>query len=143
MLNSAHVLKRFSNLQTTAQDRTTAIGAVISALFCPICFPALAGIASALGLSFLSKYEGWFLVLFHIFSLISAFSVWRGYQTYHNRIPLLLSGLGILLIFGALYQLVPIYALVYIGIILLVGGAFANAYYIKSYQCICENPHQI
>lgn len=47
------------------QDRNTSIagsgstmGAIIAAMSCPACFPALASLASALGLGFLGRFEG-------------------------------------------------------------------------------------
>ena len=137
-MNRSNVFDPLNCLRKTTSDRNTALGAIISSLFCPICFPALAGIASALGLSFLVKYEGWFLVLFHLFTLISAFSVWRGFNQHRVKLPFILSGIGVLLIFGTLYQLFPIYAFVYVGMVFLVGGAFVNSYYVKKYRCACE-----
>ncbi|MBN4054033.1 MerC family mercury resistance protein [Haliea sp. AH-315-K21] len=39
-------------------DKVGFSGSFIAALGCPACFPALAGISSAIGLSFLSQWEG-------------------------------------------------------------------------------------
>jgi|GEM_PF-6505736 len=122
-------------------DKNTALAALISALFCPICFPAFAGVATALGLSFLTRYEGIFLVFFHLFALASLFIVWRGYRQHGVRLPLAFSTFGVLLIFGALYALLPVYNLIYLGIFLLVVGAFLNAYHTRKFSelnCDCE-----
>ena len=47
------------------QDRNTSIagsgstmGAIVAAMSCPACFPALASLASAIGLGFLGQFEG-------------------------------------------------------------------------------------
>lgn len=139
-MNNLHRVNVVNWLKNNVNDRNTALGAFVSALFCPICFPALAGIASALGLSFLTRFEGIFLLLFHVFAFISLYSVWQGFGKHRVKLPLVLSGLGMLLIFGAIYQLLPIYALVYLGMLLLVGGAFLNAHHVRKYsalQCDC------
>ena len=39
-------------------DKAGFSGSLVAAAGCPACFPALAGISSALGLSFLSQWEG-------------------------------------------------------------------------------------
>ena len=43
---------------TRVAGSTGTIGAIIAAMSCTACFPALASLASALGLGFLSQYEG-------------------------------------------------------------------------------------
>ncbi len=60
-------------------DKTGVLGTIISSLSCAMCFPALASIGAAVGLGFLSRWEGLFV---HI--LIPAFLV----------IALLANGLG-------------------------------------------------
>jgi len=42
-------------------DKTGALGSVIAAASCPACFPALASLGAAVGLGFLSEYEGLFI----------------------------------------------------------------------------------
>lgn len=43
---------------TRVAGSTGTIGAIIAAMSCTACFPALASLASALGLGFLSQFEG-------------------------------------------------------------------------------------
>ena len=43
---------------TRAADKAGALGSIVSAASCPACFPALAGLGTALGLGFLAGYEG-------------------------------------------------------------------------------------
>jgi len=43
---------------TRIGDKATALGAVMSAMGCAMCFPAIASLGAALGLGFLSRWEG-------------------------------------------------------------------------------------
>lgn len=49
------------NLGTRIADKAGALGAVVSAMGCASCFPAIASLGSAVGLGFLSQYEGLFI----------------------------------------------------------------------------------
>lgn len=42
-------------------DKSGALGAIVSTMGCAMCFPALASIGAALGLGFLSQWEGLFV----------------------------------------------------------------------------------
>lgn len=42
-------------------DKTGALGTVVAAMGCAMCFPALGSIAAALGMGFLSQWEGLFI----------------------------------------------------------------------------------
>lgn len=48
-------------LATRTSDKAGALGAVVSAMGCASCFPAIASLGSAIGLGFLSQYEGLFI----------------------------------------------------------------------------------
>ena len=60
---------------TRAADKTGLIGAIIAAMGCAACFPALGSLAAAIGLGFLSQYEGvlirYLLPLFAIVALVA------------------------------------------------------------------------
>lgn len=43
---------------TSIFDKTGSIGAIVAAMSCASCFPAIAALGSAMGLGFLSEYEG-------------------------------------------------------------------------------------
>ncbi len=53
-------MKDFS-LLTKIGDTFGTIGALIATMGCAMCFPALAGIGAALGMGFLSQWEGLFI----------------------------------------------------------------------------------
>jgi mercuric ion transport protein len=46
------------NMLTRIADKTGALGSLVSAMGCAMCFPALASLGAAIGLGFLSRYEG-------------------------------------------------------------------------------------
>ncbi len=46
---------------TRTADKASVVGAIIAAMGCTACFPALASLASAIGLGFLGAYEGPFI----------------------------------------------------------------------------------
>jgi len=45
-------------LFTRLTDKTASLGAIVSAMGCGMCFPAIASIGSTLGLGFLANFEG-------------------------------------------------------------------------------------
>ena len=57
-------------LMSRILDKTGVLGTVVSGLSCAMCFPALASIGAAIGLGFLSRWEGLF-----VHALIAAFLV--------------------------------------------------------------------
>lgn len=49
------------NRMTRVGDKSGSLGAVVAAMGCPFCFPALASLGAALGLGFLAQWEGFLL----------------------------------------------------------------------------------
>jgi mercuric ion transport protein len=62
------------NLIESVAEKTSSLGALVSIFGCAMCFPAVASLGAALGLGFLSQWEGLFvntlLPLFAWFALI-------------------------------------------------------------------------
>ena len=54
---------------TRLGDKVGSLGAVTSAMGCAVCYPAIASLGAAIGLGFLSQWEG---VLFHVVLPLSA-----------------------------------------------------------------------
>lgn len=75
---------------TRAADKTGALGTVVAAMGCAMCFPALAGIAGALGMGFLAQWEGLFintlLPLFAWIALIANGLGWLGHRQWHRSL---------------------------------------------------------
>lgn len=85
-------------------DKTGSLGAIVSAMGCGMCFPAIASLGSALGLGFLANYEGLFvntlLPLFAVIALLANLS-----SGIRNRrwLRLLLGSAGPLMVLATLY----------------------------------------
>lgn len=89
------------SLLTRLGDKTGALGALVSAAGCSMCFPALASLGAAVGLGFLSQWEGLFintlLPLFAWLALgINALG-WFSHRQWHRSLLGML-GPGILLL---------------------------------------------
>ncbi len=71
-------------------DKSGALGSIVSAMSCPACFPALASIGSAVGLGFLSEYEGLFITrllpLFAGLALLANALGWLSHRQWHRSV---------------------------------------------------------
>ncbi|MGC8520150.1 MAG: organomercurial transporter MerC [Steroidobacteraceae bacterium] len=69
-------------------DKTGVLGTLLSGFSCAACFPALASIGAAVGLGFLSRWEGLFVhVLIPIFLLIALLANalgWFAHRQWHR-----------------------------------------------------------
>ena len=54
-------MQRIMNLLSRLGDKTGALGTLVSAMGCAACFPAIASLGAAVGLGFLSHWEGLFI----------------------------------------------------------------------------------
>lgn len=87
-----------------AADKVGALGTLVSAIGCAACFPALGSLGAAIGLGFLSQYEGVFirilLPLFAVIGLLANVVSWR-----RHRQPLrgMSSVIGPLLVLAAVF----------------------------------------
>lgn len=94
------------NLLTRIGDKTGSLGAVVSAMGCAMCFPAIASLGAALGLGFLSQWEGLLvsilLPLFAWVTLLINVLGWFSHKQWHRC---LLGASGPLLLLLSLYPL--------------------------------------
>jgi len=71
-------------------DKSGALGAIVSTMGCAMCFPALASIGAALGLGFLSQWEGLFLnTLLPLFAWIALGANalgWLSHRQWHRSL---------------------------------------------------------
>ncbi len=66
-------------------DKTGVLGTIISGLSCAMCFPALASIGAAVGLGFLSRWEGLFVhILIPVFLVIALLANGLGWFAHHE-----------------------------------------------------------
>ncbi len=85
-------------------DKVGSLGAVIAAMGCASCFPATASLGTALGLGFLSRYEGVLInILLPIFAAIALVSnalPWISHWRWHRAV---LGLAGPAMVLAALY----------------------------------------
>jgi mercuric ion transport protein len=71
-------------------DKSGALGAIVSTMGCAMCFPAMASIGAALGLGFLSRWEGLFvntlLPLFVWIALIANALGWFSHRQWRRSL---------------------------------------------------------
>lgn len=89
-----------------AFDRTGSLGALVTALSCAGCFPALGSLGAALGMGFLSSYEGFlFRRLLPAFALLALAANAYGWYRHRAHGRGALSVLGPLVVLAALFPL--------------------------------------
>lgn len=91
-----------SDVPVSAADKTGVIGAIVSAIGCAACFPALGSLGAALGLGFLSQYEGVFIrILLPLFALLALMANAISWRRHRNLFRGVLSVIGPLLVLAA------------------------------------------
>ena len=92
------------NLLTYLGDKTASLGALVSAMGCAMCFPAIASLGAALGMGFLAHWEGLFintlLPLFAWLALVLNALGWLSHRQWHRS---LLGMLGPTILLLSLY----------------------------------------
>ena len=90
------------NPLTRAADKAGIIGSIVTAIGCAACFPALASLGAAMGLGFLSQYEGVFIrYLLPLFAVISLIANTIGGLRHHQWARMALSVIGPMLVLAA------------------------------------------
>lgn len=96
----------FMRLIAWVGDKTGALGTLVAAMGCAMCFPALASIGAALGLGFLSQWEGLFLdVLLPLFAGIALVANMLGWFSHRKVLRGLLGISGPLMVLATMYPL--------------------------------------
>jgi mercuric ion transport protein len=92
------------NFLTRIGDKAGSLGAVVSAMGCAMCFPAIANIAAAFGMGFLGQWEGLFVnTLFPLFAslaLLMNILGWFSHRQWHRSA---LGSIGPILVLLSLY----------------------------------------
>ncbi len=92
------------NVISRIADKTGALGSIVSAMGCAACFPAIASLGAAIGLGFLSKYEGLFLnkllPLFAAVALLANALGWFSHRQWHRSV---LGVIGPTIVLAAMY----------------------------------------
>ncbi len=76
-------------------DKTGVVGAIVGSFSCALCFPAAASLGAAIGLGFLSQWEGLFVQwLIPIFAAIALLATLAGWFSHHQWRRTLLGSIG-------------------------------------------------
>lgn len=87
-----------------AADKAGVIGAIVAAAGCAACFPALASLGAAIGLGFLSQYEGLFIrILLPMFAGIALLAHVIGGVNHRRWRRVALGAIGPLLVLAAVF----------------------------------------
>ena len=107
-------------LLTSVGDKAGGLGSIVSAMGCGACFPALASFGGAIGLGFLSQYEGLFITvllpLFATLALLANALGWLSHRQWHRSV---LGMIGPVIVLVAAFTMVE--NLLYVGLALMVG----------------------
>ncbi|ASM54332.1 organomercurial transporter MerC (plasmid) [Moraxella osloensis] len=91
-------------LVTRIGDKAGSIGALVSAMGCAMCFPAIASLGAAIGMGFLSQWEGVFintlLPLFAVLALAMNILGWFSHRQWHRSF---IGSIGPILVLLSLY----------------------------------------
>ncbi|MBU66353.1 MAG: mercury transport protein MerC [Cupriavidus sp.] len=110
-------------LITRVANKAGALGGIVSAMGCASCFPAIAGLGAAIGLGFLSQYEGLFISVllpgFAGIALLANATAWLNHRQWQRTA---LGVIGPLLVLAAVYLTVGwrSEALLYVGLAFMV-----------------------
>ncbi|TCO77882.1 organomercurial transporter MerC [Chromatocurvus halotolerans] len=83
-------MKQFTQWLTRGGDKMGSLGALVSAMGCAMCFPAIASLGAAVGLAFLARWEGLFintlLPFFAWLVLIMNAVGWFSHRQWHRSV---------------------------------------------------------
>lgn len=71
-------------------DKTGVIGAIVGSFSCAMCFPAAASLGAAIGLGFLSQWEGlfvhWLIPIFAAMALLATLAGWFSHRQWQRTL---------------------------------------------------------
>lgn len=99
-------MEHITRLLTRFGDKIGSLGALVSTMGCAMCFPAIASLGAAVGLGFLSQWEGLFihtlLPFFAWITLVLNGLGWLSHRQWHRSV---LGMIGPVLLLLSLYPL--------------------------------------
>jgi len=128
-------------------DKAGAVGTLVSAMGCAACFPAIASLGAAVGLGFLSEWEGLFLnTLLPLFAGIALAANMLGWFSHRQCGRALLGMIGPVMVLATMYPLWD-YGwstyLLYAGIAMMIATSLWDMFSPANRRCadgVCETP---
>lgn len=125
-------------------NKAGGLGTIVSAMGCGACFPAIASFGSAIGLGFLSQYEGLFITvllpLFAALALLANALGWLKHRQWHRSV---LGVIGPIIVLVASFTMAE--KLLYVGLAAMVAVSIWDFVSPASRRCgpdSCELPAQ-
>ncbi len=135
-------------LITRVANKAGALGSIVSAMGCAACFPAIASLGAAIGLGFLSQYEGLFIrILLPAFAAIALLANAMGWLSHRQWRRTALGLVGPVLALAAVFLTYgrPSEWLLYVGLLFMVGVSVWDFVSPANRRCgpdDCELPSQ-
>lgn len=108
------------SLLNSIGNKAGGLGSVVSAMGCGACFPAIASFGSAIGLGFLSQYEGLFItVLLPLFASLALLANALGWLRHRQWQRSVLGMVGPVIVLVATFTMVE--NLLYVGLAAMAG----------------------
>lgn len=129
---------------TRLTNTTGNLGSIIAAMGCAACFPAIAGIGSALGLGFLAQYEGLFINT--LLPLLAGFALLAqlfAYRKHRRWLRLSAGAAGPLMVLATLYVFWSddwSTDMFYLGLLLMLCVALADLFWPATRACQITKP---
>lgn len=131
------------SIVTRIADKASAVGSVVSAMGCAACFPAIASLGAAVGLGFLSAYEGLLLTtLLPLFAVIALAAHGVGWFSHRQWDRSVLGMIGPLVVLAALFPFFGLWwtaRLLYVGLGLMVVLAIWDLIWPANRRCAPES----
>ena len=108
------------SLLNSIGNKAGGLGSIVSAMGCGACFPAIASFGGAIGLGFLSQYEGLFVtVLLPLFASLALLANALGRLSHRQWHRSVLGMVGPVIVLVATFTMAE--KLLYVGLALMVG----------------------
>ena len=142
-------MQTIMNFLSRMGDKAGVLGTLVSAMGCAACFPAIASLGAAVGLGFLSQWEGLFInTLLPLFAAVALVANVLGWFSHRQCKRTMLGMIGPLMVLATLF---PLWEyewstyLLYAGITMMLATSIWDMYSPANRRCAdgaCEAPQK-
>ena len=142
-------MQTIMNFLSRMGDKAGVLGTLVSAMGCAACFPAIASLGAAVGLGFLSQWEGLFInTLLPLFAAVALVANVLGWFSHRQCKRTILGMIGPLMVLATLF---PLWEyewstyLLYAGITMMLATSIWDMYSPANRRCAdgaCEAPQK-